>query len=133
MGGAVLLTIAAVAGLAAILVFLVPKTIEAADRWASVLGGLSAYIALVGGLVVWAVRSARSGASDDAAEVTGEPFGHQAPGVRPHGPVRQLPLGAPIFVGRREAVERAQAVLRGEARPRVINIHGLAGVGKPKS
>lgn len=55
---AVAATLAAL-GLILIIRFLVPKTLDEADKWAGVLGGLLAYVVAAVGLVVWVARKTR--------------------------------------------------------------------------
>jgi tetratricopeptide (TPR) repeat protein len=87
----------AVLGLVAIVTFLVPKTLDDADKWSSVYAGLLAYLAVAGGVIVWLARRAFSAGTNGAenkvegeptAGTSGGPFGYQVPAVRHTGPVR---------------------------------------------
>ena len=132
------------AGLAAVSWFLLSQPIEAADKWASLLGGTVAYVALVGGVVVYLTRrawqqpvpeiAAEPVASGDvvSAAAVGGPvvFGNQNPVAQRTEQIRQLPLDPVVLVGRDAAVEAVRQVVDGPDRPRIINIHGMPGVGK---
>lgn len=143
-------SVVSMAGLVVIMRFLQPLTLEAADQWASVGAMLLAYLALVGGALVWLIRwagqrldpgrlhaaglrSGRKGANGPRPEVTEA----DRNGIRRSLPVpRQLPPDVSHFTGRQGDLTRLDGLLDapGDRNTTMVisAVAGTAGVGKPR-
>jgi tetratricopeptide (TPR) repeat protein len=126
----------AVTGLAGLIAFLVPKTLEDADRWASVGALLLAYVVGVSGVVGWMLRQTyqpRPVAPAAGDKQLGDPVG--AAGGGPVDVPGQLLHDVADFTGRVEQIGQLRSLLdpatrRGSGTVVISALAGKGGVGK---